>query len=108
MERKLWTRLDPLVRAACQRISHPRVSFSDAWVLMVYFWAVIHDRPTAWACDAANWPSDLRPARLPSQPTMSRRLRSAHIQWALALIVDDLRGDPAAGLLKCIDAKPLP
>jgi hypothetical protein len=108
MERKLWTRLYPIVVDVCQRISHPKVRFTDRWILLVYFWAVVHDRPTAWACQEINWPEDLRPAQLPSQPTMSRRLRTAHVQWALALILEHLRGDPAAGLLKCLDAKPLP
>jgi hypothetical protein len=108
MERKLWTRLYPIAAEVCQRISHPRVQFTDRWILLVYFWAVVHDRSTSWACQKASRPDDLRPAQLPSQPTMSRRLRSAHIQWALALILERLRGDPAAGLLKCIDAKPLP
>lgn len=108
MERKLWTRLYPIVAEACQRISHPKVSFSDRWILLVYFWAVLHDRPTSWACDPANWPPELRPARLPSQPTMSRRLRSAQIQWALALVMEHLCGDPTVGLLKFIDGKPLP
>ena len=108
MERKLWTRLYPILVAVCQRISHPKVVFADRWILLVYFWAVIHDRPTSWACQRINWPDDLCPAQLPSQPTMSRRLRTPHIQWALALILEQLRADPAARLLKCIDAKPLP
>jgi hypothetical protein len=108
MERKLWTRLYPILVAVCQRISHPKVVFTDRWILLVYFWAVIHDRPTSWACQRINWPDDLCPAQLPSQPTMSRRLRTPHIQWALALILEQLRADPAARLLKCIDAKPLP
>ncbi len=108
MERKLWTRLYPILVAVCQRISHPKVVFTDRWILLVYFWAVIHDLPTSWACQRINWPDDLGPAQLPSQPTMSRRLRTPHIQWALALILEQLRADPAARLLKCIDAKPLP
>ncbi len=108
MERKLWTRLYPIIVAVCQRISHPKVVFSDRWILLVYFWAVIHDRSTSWACQRINWPDDLGPAQLPSQPTMSRRLRTPHIQWALALILEHVRADPAARLLKCIDAKPLP
>jgi hypothetical protein len=108
MERKLWTRLYPIIVASCQRISHSKVLFSDRWILLIYFWAVLHDRPTSWACQHENWPDDLAPARLPSQPTMSRRLRTPHIQWALALIMEQLRGDPAAGMLKFIDAKPLP
>jgi hypothetical protein len=108
MERKLWTRLYPIIVAVCQRISHPNVVLTDRWILLVYFWAVIHDRSTTWACRPINWPDDLCPARLPSQPTMSRRLRTPHIQWALALILEHLRGDPDQGLRKCIDGKPLP
>lgn len=108
MERKLWTRLYPIIHTACQRVSHPKVVYSDRWIVLVYFWAVLHDRPTSWACRTCNWPDDLCPARLPSQPTMSRRIRTPHVQWILALIMEQLRGDPAEGLLKYIDAKPLP
>jgi hypothetical protein len=108
MERELWTRLGSIVVSACQRISHPKVLFGDRWILLVYFWAVIHDRPTSWACEAKNWPTDLRPVRLPSQSTMSRRLRSPHVQWALALVEEELRGDANVGILKFIDGKPLP
>lgn len=108
MERKLWTQLYPLVASACQRISHPKVVFSDRWILLVYLWAVLHDRPTSWACRPENWPGELRPIGLPSQATMSRRLRSPHIQWALALILERLRVEQDTGLLKYIDAKPLP
>lgn len=108
MERKLWTRLYPIIVSCCQRLSHAKVLFTDRWILLVYFGAVIHDRPTSWACQQDNWPDDLGPARLPSQPTMSRRLRTPHLQWAWALILEQLRGDPAAGMVKFIAAKPLP
>jgi len=108
MERELWAPLCDLVTESCDRISHPDVVFSDRRILLVYFWAVLHDRPTSWACLKENWPGDLRPFELPSQSTMSRRLRSSQIQWALALILERLRGVPPPGLVKCIDAKPLP
>jgi hypothetical protein len=54
-----------------------RCVYADADVARVYLWAVLHDRPACWACDAGNWPGPLRPPppRLPSQPTLSRRLR---------------------------------
>jgi hypothetical protein len=29
-----------------------------------------------WACDARNWPEEMKLGRLPSQGTMSRRLRT--------------------------------
>jgi hypothetical protein len=108
MERKLWNRLSPILTAVCQLFDHPNVVYSDRWILLVYFWAVLHDRSTAWACDPANWPAGLAPATLPSESTMSRRLRTPRLWWALRLIGERLRSDPAAGLLKCLDAKPLP
>jgi len=107
-ERKRWTRLSPILVTVCQRISHPQVVFTDRWIRLVDFWAVLRDRPTLWACQRDHWPDDWCPAQLPSQPTMSRRLRTPHIPWALALILEQLRGDPAAGMLKFIDAKARP
>ena len=111
MERKLYRRVYRLVVAACQqfeRSRYARPSIADRWIVLVYAWAVIHDRPVAWACQRVNWPAELAPIRLPSQPTMSRRLRSPRIHWVLALIGDRLRGTRARGLVKCLDAKPLP
>jgi hypothetical protein len=43
--------------------------------LAIYYWAVVHDRPTSWATCAEVWPDDLRPARLPPTSTLYRRLR---------------------------------
>ena len=46
------------------------------WVLVaVSLWAILHDRPAEWACEEANWATAgrLRPWRLPSPATMSRR-----------------------------------
>jgi hypothetical protein len=73
MERELWRSLYLLVR----KLGNPWGSwrYSTAEVLGVYFWAVVHDRPTNWAIDPSQWPDDLRPEWLPSQSTMSRRLR---------------------------------
>jgi hypothetical protein len=50
--------------------------YSTAEVSGVYFWAVVHERPTRWAVDPNEWPDDLRPEWLPSQSTMSRRFRN--------------------------------
>jgi len=121
MERELWLRIRALATEVCESIEHPCVQFSDRWIVLVYAWAVIHDRPTYWACQLTNWPVDLRPARLPSQPTMSRRLRTGHVQWALAVMMDQLGDEPppgddgggsstssGQGLVKSIDGKPLP
>jgi hypothetical protein len=73
MERELWKVLYILAR----QLDNPWGSwrYSTADVLAVYFWAVLHDRPTRWAADPDHWPEDLRPAMMPPQATLSRRLR---------------------------------
>lgn len=85
-----------------------KVSHSDRWVVLTFFWAAVHDRPTCWACDPAHWPDDLRPGRLPSQPTMSRRLRTAAVGRLLGALLARYRGDPRHDWVKYLDAKPLP
>jgi len=120
MERQTWLVARDLAREVCSRIEHPGVRYSDRWILLVYLWAVIHDRPVSWACRPANWPADLRPIDLPSQPTMSRRLRSPAFLWVLALMLERLGAGPPApggpgparrgfrqGLLKVVDGLPL-
>lgn len=33
-----------------------RCTFSDVVIVLVWYWAVIHDRPVSWAAKRANWP----------------------------------------------------
>lgn len=73
MERELWKVLYLLARQLDTPWGWWRYSTAD--VLAVYFWAVVHDRPTSWAADPKHWPEDLRPAMMPPQSTLSRRLR---------------------------------
>ena len=74
MERERWEKVYRLLMALD---THEfRGVFQAAAVLAVYFWALVHDRPVSWACKPVNW--DRMPFRkLPSQPTMSRRLKQA-------------------------------
>src|SRR3954470_14362208 len=108
MERKLWLRLYAVIWSARHPRPPARVSHPDRWVVLVYAWACLHDRPTRWACDPAHWPPDLRPARLPSQPTMSRRLRSAGVNALLNALLARHRASPADDWVRYLDAKPLP
>ena len=73
MERELWKSLYMLAQLLDNPWGNWRYSTSD--VLAVYFWAVIHDRPTSWATDPRHWPDDLQPTLMPPQSTLSRRLR---------------------------------
>jgi hypothetical protein len=59
MERELWKTLYLLAVKFDNPWGHWR--YSTAEILAVYFWAVVHDRPTSWAANPAVWPEDLRP-----------------------------------------------
>jgi len=107
MERKLWDALYDLVMAVDYDCPAAGVVHADRTIALVYLWAALHDRPTCWAVDPAHWPDALRPARLPSQATMSRRLRSRPVRHLLAAALRALRGR-AAGWLTFLDTKPLP
>lgn len=85
-----------------------RCLYQDSTVVGVLLWAALHDRPILWACDRGNWPRELRPKFLPSQSCMSRRLGSLGVQELLGRIFGVMREQLPSGMLKFIDAKPLP
>lgn len=69
-------------------------------------WASLHDRPVNWACDPANWPDDLRPRQLPSQPTVSRRAKTVEVLRLLAQM-ERIQPPRPLELAFTVDAKPL-
>jgi len=83
--------------------------YSTADVLGVYFWAVVHDRPTSWAADPKQWPDDVRPAKLPSQSTLSRRLRQSKTVDLMTTVENHLFMLTMVGccLVQIIDGKAL-
>lgn len=107
MERELWKILYLLAR----KLDNPWGSwrYSTAEVVAVYFWAVVHDRPTSWAADSAEWPDDLRPTWLPPQSTLSRRLRQPQVVELMTAVEQHLLAILALGqyLVKRIDGKAL-
>jgi hypothetical protein len=87
----------------------PREDFTDHDIVRVYYWAVIHDRPTTWALRPRHWPPHLRRRlRLPSDSTMSRRLRSAAVVALLDALERRVTAPKGPGLFWMIDGKPLP
>ena len=108
MEGQLWWRLYSVVSAAGKWHPYKGKQFGDSWIAVVYLWAVLHDRPTVWACDERNWPAEVRWRSLPSQSTMSRRLRTVGVQSLLARAEASLRDLFPRGPSKWVDAKPLP
>lgn len=75
MERELWPLLYHAVRDVAAGFRQKYVQIPGWALVLTMLWAALHDRPVSWACRTANWSTTrLRPAHLPSQPTMSRRI----------------------------------
>jgi hypothetical protein len=108
MERELYRRVYQMAWRLGRRYRSPHVMYPDWLIVVVYFWAVLHDRPTCWACDRRNWPSAAYDLQLPSCSTMSRRLHRPALQQMFDAMQQQLCDRQDAGPLCFIDAKPLP
>src|SRR5579863_5061949 len=107
MERELWVRLYHLVIKAGESFRLVDVTYQPHVIVLVLLWAALHDRPMKWACDESNWSSTtLRPASIPSESTISRRLRRLDTAMFLHAVMARLRG--ASPVLSAVDGKPLP
>lgn len=84
-----------------------RATYDDQTILLVALWAMVHDRPMNWACEAENWPERWRPPRLPSPSTLSRRFPRAYAEHGQAVqeALLSLAGPPRRDGV--IDARPL-
>lgn len=105
MERERW---EEFYQLACAVGKNCRVGvrYSATVIVGVFLWAAMNDRPVSWACLAKNW-RGLPWRRLPSQPTMSRRLKSKPVQALLAALEEALRQQGQPHWIKTLDSKPL-
>lgn len=107
MERELWR----LLYLMATKLDKPwgGWKFSNADIVVVYLWGVIADRPMRWAIEKDNWPKDLCPRCLPSQATLSRRMRQASAQELMTQIEHAwVAVVGLAGMwIRVIDGKPL-
>jgi hypothetical protein len=107
MERELYRQLYQIVYQLARSSRTKRVLFPDRLILMAYFWAVLHDRPVAWACRSCNWPMHGGPRSLPSASTMSRRLRRPAVLELIQRLEKSILARLPRSDLCFIDAKPL-
>src|SRR5262249_19430170 len=109
MGRELWPALYHLLRDVAKDFSQKGVSYQP-WVLAAaLLWAALHDRALRWACQEQNGlTTTLRPARLPSPSTLSRRLHGAATGWFLRALEQRIRGTQDPGLVAFLDGKPPP
>lgn len=109
MEYQLWKTIFALLKLIDNSPFDPNLTFSNAAIVKVWFWAVIHDRPTSWACDKKNWPIWVRRNELPSCSTMSRRMKTKEIRDLISDLEKRVTQDQINGnLVWMIDGKPLP
>ena len=106
MEREQWKLLYALAERMGKQVND-RGRFTTAFIVGVFLWSAIHDRPIAWACRPQNWPNELRPVRLPSQSTMSRRLRTPATMVLLLAMATTFQEPAEQNEVQIIDAKPL-
>lgn len=105
MENRLWT-------IVCSVLPNCKIDFrqrySDREILFVQLWAVLHDRPVCWACQAQHWPPEHRPRWLPHASTVSRRGCREELTKLLKAAHAKLRALLGCGSWKAaIDGKPL-
>jgi hypothetical protein len=108
MEHRLWTAIVAVLAELDKPRARPACAFRDEVIVRVWYWAVIHDRPVSWARRPENWPPGYRRRRLPSDATMSRRLRSAPVRALLLALERRVIAPAAPGLFWMVDGKPLP
>lgn len=108
MEHQLWRSIVSVLQTLHKSRKPTRYDFGDEEIVKVYYWAVLHDRPTCWACDGKNWPLCRRRQPLPSPATMSRRLRSQLVRSLLNALEQRVVAPRQPGLYWMIDGKPLP
>jgi len=110
VERELWPLLYRTVREVAAGFSQKYVQI-PGWVLVVtMLWAAVHDRPVSWACNKANWHTRLRPWRLPSRATMTRRVDKVAVGLLWRAVEQRLRELPGTppSLVALLDGKALP
>jgi hypothetical protein len=109
MEHQLWKAIVAVLLELGKPRFDPHAEFTDVDIVKIYYWAVIHDRPTTWALQPKNWAMHLRRGlKLPSDSTMSRRLRSATVRALLTQLEQRVLVPKELGLYWMIDGKPLP
>ncbi len=111
MEREFWL----ILMSALHELSRSRKdcshhTHSTSLVVRIYLWAVLHDRPTSWACRKQARDQRTRPKTLPSQSTMSRRLRTPAFDECMNALTRRLRGrvDTSKIVVHRVEGKPLP
>jgi hypothetical protein len=109
MERELWPPLYRLLRDVAKDFRQKYVQYQPWALVAVLLWAALHDRPVGWACQRRHWSTTtLKPRRLPSPSTLSRRIDSVGVGLLWRALEQRLRDSRVPALVAFVDGKPLP
>ncbi|AMV26003.1 hypothetical protein VT84_16510 [Gemmata sp. SH-PL17] len=109
MERELWKAVYPGLQKVARRFEQRYVQIHSWRVAAVLLWGALHDRPVCWACDARNWTTTrLKPDRLPSPATVSRRAQKTSFALFFSALANELKGTGPPAWELIVDGKPLP
>lgn len=106
MEHQLYRAIVAVLNQCDQGRPMAKLDYQDHVIVRVWYWAVIHDRPVSWACQPEHWPIWWR-QNLPSNSTLSRRLRTKSVRRLLHEIERRVTAPTHPGLFWMIDGKPL-
>jgi hypothetical protein len=110
MEAGRYRRACHLVDQACRYARRKRQQYSDAVIVKVYFWSTHWDRSMSWGCRPRSWPLPLLSeviGTLPSQSTLSRRMRSVGVLQLIQRVQTMLAETFEDEVVKAMDSKPL-
>lgn len=117
VEREQWRMVLRAVKRAARQVDKAwrpkRLRFADWQIVAMFLWAVAHDRPQSWACDARHYTTSVfRPRRLPSVSQFNRRMNQPRTRAVLQRVHEALAGAPpteamASTALSYLDGKPL-
>jgi len=110
MEHQLWHSILAVLATLDKPVTPARFDFTDEDIVKVHYWSVLHDKPSGWACQMKNWPIWRRRRAcgpLPSEATVSRRLRTPSVRQLLHRLERRAIAPKRPGLSWIIDGKPL-
>lgn len=109
MQSRRWNELYRLVGETAGELPRGSRRFADRVIVLVLLWAAFNHRPISWATRRPHWPvwmQRLLPV-VPSNTTMSRRLRRQSVQTFLAALLVHVQGDVQRTLVQLIDGTAL-
>lgn len=112
MERALnkLVQIKAILRSLRAQSRGPRQVYTNATVVLIFYWSVLNNQTRRWACSPDNWPLKRPPGGLPSPSQFSRRFREQPVQQLLDDIereVNAIDPPPPSVCVAKVDARPL-